>query len=78
MNNKNNFNYIFRDLNSIYMQMLSQNVVENISFPNIGWKTELAVLEDLRFPQEPNEMKQKDLTEAIKKHFVLKTNLIAE
>lgn len=50
MNNKNNFNYIFRDLNSIYMQMLSEEVVEKISFLNVGWKTEFAVLEDLRFP----------------------------
>lgn len=50
MNNKNNFNYIFRDLNNIYMQMLSEEVVEKISFLNVGWKTEFAVLEDLRFP----------------------------
>lgn len=50
MTNKNNFKYIFWDLNSIYMQILSQKVVEKISFPNIGWETEFAVLEDLRFP----------------------------
>ena len=50
MNNKNNFKYIFWDLNSIYMQIQSQKVVEKISFPNIGWKTEFAVLEDLQFP----------------------------
>lgn len=29
------------------MQILSQKVVEKISFPNIGWETEFAVLEDL-------------------------------
>lgn len=50
MNNKNNFKYIFWDLSSIYMQILSEKVVEKISFPNIGWETEFAVLEDLWFP----------------------------
>lgn len=39
--NKNNFSYIFRDRNSIYMQILSQKVVEKSVFLTLAGKQNL-------------------------------------
>lgn len=41
MNNKDNFSYIFRDRNSIYMQILSQKVVEKSVFLTLAGKQNL-------------------------------------
>lgn len=41
MNNKKNFSYIFRDRNSIYMQILSQKVVEKSVFLTLAGKQNL-------------------------------------